>query len=196
MTFAVSTTGRDVQVASGPEQLLNMKYPFTKLDTTKTVSFQTLSILFNNDPPQPSALSYTSTLIYSFPHPYTYVPSVWMQWQNPSPQFPSNPSSGNSATTFYPFGDDSSGFELVSDISGLSPGFNGQPFVALVKYNNAGPVIQTTTASLVVKADTANVNIYLIKECMATISGSVIPVHVTGITLNARVYVFTEPAST
>jgi hypothetical protein len=173
-------------------------YPYTKLDTQNVVSFQTISLLFNSEPPQPpsGAPYYTNTVVYKFKHGYSYIPATWLQWQNDSPSAPGTPSSGNSATTFYAFGDDSNGIELVNDINGLGPVVQPPALIALTEYNNAGSIIQTTQASLITTIDTTYIYISILKETLATISGAVIPLYLAGTTLNIRCYVFTEPANT
>jgi hypothetical protein len=172
-------------------------YPYSKLDTQNIVSFQTISILFNKEPPQsPSSTPYyTSTLIYQFKHGYNYISSPWMNWQNDSPSFPSSPASGSSATSFYPNGDDTAG-RAAWDAIDNSTIDNGASVVALTEYNNSGPVITTTQAILYVTVDTTSIYIYVMKQTLATIGGNVIPLYLAGTTLNLRVYAFVEPANT
>lgn len=195
--ITVVQSGSNVQSATGTEILLNSKIPFTKLDTTNIISFQTISILFNNEPPQPVGLGgYTQTLIYQFSHGYSYIPSIWMMWQNDSPEFPAFPSSGNSATTFYAFGDDTSSAAAIDLITGNSAVNDSGSVIGLVIYNNAGSLLETTWAYLVATVDNKNVNIYVMKYASVVIGGNAIPLYLAGVTLNLRTYIFTEPATT
>jgi hypothetical protein len=73
----VSTPGVDVNKAKTNQLLLSSQYPFAKLDTQKAISFQTIYLFFNNDPPEPSAGNTTTTTVYSFAHGYNYTPQVW-----------------------------------------------------------------------------------------------------------------------
>jgi hypothetical protein len=170
--------------------------PYTKLDTQNIVSFQTISILFNSEPPQPvnSAPFYTNTLLYQFKHGYNYISAPWMSWQNSSPTFASTPVSGSSASSYYPNGDDTAGYYAWDAIA------NGREdtaasVVALTEYNNAGSLVNTTQAILYVRVDTTYVYVYLMKQILATIGGTVIPLYMAGTTLNLRTYAFVEPAN-
>jgi hypothetical protein len=53
--------------------------PFAKLDTTNTVSFQLINILFLHEPPDPDGTIsfYQRNLVYQFAHTYKYVTSSW-----------------------------------------------------------------------------------------------------------------------
>lgn len=197
--FAVSSNGSDVQTATGPQQLLSIGKPLTKLDITNQVSFQTIQLLFNHEPPQPpnSAPFYSNTLVYQFPHGYDYVPATWMEWQNHSPAFPLAPGIGSSNTIFYPNGDDSAGLTAYDAIvNNAIIGGSSNSLVALTQYNNAGSTSFTTSASLYLKADKININLYLLKETIETIGGGVIPLFLIGVILDLRIYVFTEPGTT
>lgn len=196
--FSVAANGRSVQTANGPQQLLSMKNPLTKLDVTNRVSFQTIQLLFNHEPPQAPAVApyYTNTLVYQFPHSYQYIPAVWMSWQNLSPAFPDNPPNNSANTIFYPNGDDNAGEIAYEAIVNNSIILGGNSLVALEQYNNAGSTAYCTQAALYVTADATNVNIYLIKETLETIGGSIIPLFMIGVILNLRIYVFAEPGTT
>ena len=105
----VSANGSDTRSASGAQILFNADNPFSKLDTTNTVSFQNINLLFNSDPPVPG-VGGTSivTKVYSFPHGYSYVPQTWVLYQNDS-------GTGNSSSLTY-------GYEDSTIAS--QPGFN------------------------------------------------------------------------
>lgn len=198
--FAVAANGSSIQEASGPSELLSISKPFTKLDVTNIASFQTIQLLFNHEPPQPPAGSpyYTNTLVYSFPHGYDYIPSIWMEWQNNSPTIPPTPPPGSSATTYFAFGDDSAGYAAYDQIVNGNTEANPPCAVAVVNYNDgsgsgAGGFTQ---ALLYATVDDVNFNLYIMKQTLGTVSGSVLPLYLNGTILNVRTYVFTEPATT
>lgn len=195
--FQVAASGKSIETASGPQALLNDSQPLTKLDVTNGVSFQTLNILFNHEPPQPPNSSpwYTTTLLYQFKHGYTYTPADWMMWQNSSPTTPGNPGVGSSATTFYPFGDDTAGYDAKQAIAGTITS-NPGTLMAQTVYNNSGSIVTTTDALIYATVDSTYMYIYCMKRTQATIGGSVIPLYLIGETINLRTYVFTEPSTT
>lgn len=82
--ITISQNNVDVRNAKGNQVLFSAQYPFAKLDKTNTVSFQNITLFFNNEPPNPSGGSFgpVTTLVYSFPHGYTYVPSTWFLMQH------------------------------------------------------------------------------------------------------------------
>lgn len=196
--ISVVKSGANIQNPTPQETILNSTQPFTKLDTQNIVSFQTISILFNSEPPQPpiTAPFTTDTIIYQFEHGYTYVPSVWVQWQNQSPAFPDSPGTGASATTFYPFGDDTIGPKLL----GLTQQgeTNDVSTLAFVTFGFGTGAAIATGADLYVTIDDTNVYIHIVKTTIEFVTGgsSSIPLFLAGTTLNLRCYVFTEPAST
>lgn len=192
--MTVVTSGGNIQNPTINNSIMNSKIPFTKLDTRNIESFQTISLLFDHEPPQPASLgANTQTLVYSFPHDYTYIPSIWLMWQNDSPEFPALPALSDSATTYYPFGDDTISNNVLNAIYN---GTSSQGQLAYVVYNSAGSFPITTSADLFITVDTKNVYIYLMKRASATIGGNVIPLFMAGVTLDIRCYVFAEPAST
>lgn len=76
----VSRVNSDIATAAGADILMNVTYPFAKLDTSNTKSFQNIILTFENDPPEPTGAGadiYLDTLVYSFNHGYTYTPSFW-----------------------------------------------------------------------------------------------------------------------
>jgi len=79
--ISVSASGTSLQNASGAQVTFNTRYPFHKLDSTNNSSFKVITILIGVEPPNPvaptSVATYSETLIYSFAHGYTYVPSTW-----------------------------------------------------------------------------------------------------------------------
>jgi hypothetical protein len=197
-SFSVSSSGSRVQTALGPDSLLSIDKPLTKLDTTNKVSFQTISILFNREPPQPTASSYTNTVLYKTEHGYkNYIPSTWMSWQNPAPSPTASPSvPGNHALRTFAFGDDTNSVELLGDIHGAVPGIYEQTLIGEDIYNDAGILYLTTIANLVLTADDTNIYLSVLKENVVPVLGVAPPIHLAGITLNVRVYVFSEPATT
>lgn len=191
----VSATGRSVGTATGPQNLLNDSWPLIKLDTTVEESFQTISILFNHEPAQPDPGTFImDTLLYSYPHPYTYAPSTWMEWQQPAPAYPAAPTSpGGSATTFPAFGDDSAASNGVNGGSATQLSL----YADLAYYDASLGEGNYTTAILYTKADTKKVYIYMRKIGLRPNgSGLPQPIFVIGTSVNMRVYVLTEPGTT
>lgn len=194
--MTVVTPGTNIQNPSLQNVIMNSTIPYTKLDTRNLASFQTISLLFSHEPSQPAALDgYTNTLLYYFPHNYTYIPSTWLMWQNQSPAFPAIPSNGNSATTFYPFGDDTASNAAMGNIlQGSAIGSTST--CAAVYTTESGVTYNTTSGFLYITVDETNVNIYFLKVSYVTVGGNVVPLYMAGTTLDIRVYVFAEPAST
>src|SRR5574337_828212 len=84
--FKVARKGYDASSAQDANLLVNSKYPFIKLDTDSSVSFQTIVFTFNTDPPEPVLPSTSQdTTVYSFPHGYNYKPSFWALIQTLAP---------------------------------------------------------------------------------------------------------------
>lgn len=77
----ISSPNVDARDASNNELLLSSKYPYLKLDTQSTTSFQTVTLLFNNDPPEPGGTGTKTTTVYSFAHNLGYTPRVWALFQ-------------------------------------------------------------------------------------------------------------------
>jgi hypothetical protein len=79
--ISVSAPGKSLIGAQAKDITFSTRYPFTKLDSTNSVSYRIISIFFNTEPPDaPTPTSGTTsitTLIYSYPHGYKYVPSNW-----------------------------------------------------------------------------------------------------------------------
>lgn len=197
--FAVASSGASIQTATGPNKLLSINNPFTKLDTTNIVSFQTIKLILNHEPPQaPNAAPwYTDTVVYQFAHGYNYKPAIWMSWQFPAanPQ-PGNPPVSGSNTVSYPNGDDTCGDYMYYATTGNVLGGVSVVLLAIEQYNNAGSVLQATQAYLYATVDNTNVYIHIMKQTMATVGGAIVPLYLIGYVLNLRVYVFTEPATT
>jgi hypothetical protein len=65
--------------ATGVGVTFNTRYPFDKLDSTNTKSFQVITLFFSVDPPNPDGTiaTYKRTQIYQFAHGYKYVPASW-----------------------------------------------------------------------------------------------------------------------
>jgi hypothetical protein len=195
--LTVVTPGSSINTTNIQELITNTSVPFTKLDTQNKVSFQTISILFNGEPAQSPNGSpyYSTTQIYSFSHGYNYIPSIWMMWQNPSSTFPADPSVGDYATTFYPFGDDTASSGALASIETSLDEATGS--VAIEYYNDSvAGIIPVTGADLYILVDKKNVYINIMKSTYATVSGNSVPLYLAGTTLNIRCYVFTEPANT
>lgn len=79
--IAVSAPGMSLTNATDNNVTFNTKYPFAKLDSTLKQSFQIITLFFNTEPPNPSpAVGFSATLktlVYSYPHGYSYEPSSW-----------------------------------------------------------------------------------------------------------------------
>lgn len=197
--FAVAANGSSVQTATGPQSLLSISAPFTKLDVTNTVSFQTIQLLLNHEPPQAPAGApyYTDTVVGQFKHGYTYIPGVWMNWQNVSANpNPGTPPSGGSNTASYPNGDDSSGFDAWNAIYNSNINANPNSPLAFEQYNNGSGAFNATVALLYLTVDKTYVYIHIMKETLVTVGGNIVPLFLIGYILNLRVYVFTEPGTT
>lgn len=85
--MTISQNNIDIKAATGPQAIFSTQFPFTKLDKTKTASFQTINLLFNREPPNPDGTinkGPLTTLVYQFAHGYNYIPSTWFLMQNPS----------------------------------------------------------------------------------------------------------------
>lgn len=196
--LTVVKSGANINTTNIHELITDTTIPFTKLDTQNVVSFQTISLLFNKEPAQPpaSAPFYSITQVYQFPHGYSYVPSIWLMWQNSSPEFPPPPTIVNSsATTYYPFGDDTSGYDVLGSIQLDSFIESGTQLASQLYLANNG-MFQTTAAQLYATVDATNVYINIIKFAVSLIGGNAIPLFLAGVTLDIRCYVFTEPADT
>lgn len=74
----ITAPGTNVNFASGQDVVFNSKNPLLKIDSQNTKGFQTVNLTIVNDPPEPTAPSYTDTytVVYKFAHGYTYTPSV------------------------------------------------------------------------------------------------------------------------
>lgn len=75
--ISVSAPGKSLIGAVANDITFSTRYPFEKLDSTNPVSFQIITLFFNNEPPNPPVNTFNKTLVYSFPHGYDYVPSSW-----------------------------------------------------------------------------------------------------------------------
>lgn len=76
----ISKEDANVLTAEETDILLNITDPLAKLDVTNDVSFQNIELTFDTDPTEPSfpTTENIDTLVYSFPHGYTYTPQQWM----------------------------------------------------------------------------------------------------------------------
>lgn len=73
----VALPGYDARTATPEQCALHSKFNSPKIDTTKD-HFLTFLVLFNNDPPDPSAGSTLETTLHTMPHGYDYVPQTWL----------------------------------------------------------------------------------------------------------------------
>lgn len=75
--YGIKTSKKGVNAitAMGADIIMSTKYPFAKIDPTKTDSFRTTTVTFLNDVPDN-----TKTLIASFAHGYDYRPQIWGLW--------------------------------------------------------------------------------------------------------------------
>lgn len=179
----------DILKAKNSQLTFSTKYPFTKIDALNPQSFQSISFVFNNEPPGPDNVLNTpvTTLLYQFKHGYKYIPSLWFQWQNSAPQnLNPLPANGSTETTYYPFGDDTSYSDPLAC------------YYASVTYNYNGAYYIMSYAYLTVVADNTNAYIYITKIFdNSTVSGSTTtyyPVNVIDTRFKMRIYVFCEPA--
>lgn len=82
----ISTPGIDSRKANKSQLLMSSSSPFLKLDTQSQTSFQTVLLLFNNDPPEPVYPTiYSLTVVYKFAHGFKYTPRVWSLFQVVTP---------------------------------------------------------------------------------------------------------------
>jgi hypothetical protein len=79
--ISASAPGTSLAGANAKNVTFSTRYPFHKLDSTNSNSFEILTIFLSKDTPNPvtptSTATFSNTLVYSFPHGYTYVPSTW-----------------------------------------------------------------------------------------------------------------------
>jgi hypothetical protein len=81
--ISVSAPGNSLIGATSRDITFSTRYPFHKLDSTNPNSFEIITIFFNREPPDPvmptpgGSTTTSNTLVYSFPHGYSYVPSTW-----------------------------------------------------------------------------------------------------------------------
>lgn len=80
--ISVSAPGMSLIGASADQITFSTRYPFHKLDSTNDNSFEVITLFFNTEPPNPASpgtglVTTSRTLVYSFPHGYTYTPSTW-----------------------------------------------------------------------------------------------------------------------
>lgn len=79
--ISVSGPGVSLIGASASDITFSTRYPFAKLDSTNPNSFEVITLFFNNEPPDPApglgSTASLKTLVYSYPHGYTYEPSTW-----------------------------------------------------------------------------------------------------------------------
>lgn len=198
--FAVSASGASVQTATGPNQLLNYDKPMTKLDTTNIVSFQTIQLILNHEPPQAPSGSpyYTDTIVYQFKHGYNYVPAIWLSWNFPAANpDPSTPAVGTSNTISYPNGNDSGGLVAYEATQGTIDLTTQASKLAIQQYNSStSGLFNATDAILYATVDATYVYVHIMKRTLATVGSAIVPLYLIGYIMNLRVDVFCEPATT
>lgn len=75
--IVVSQPQQTVYGATGSQVLMTTKYPFFMADTTNSNSYVTFNLFFIDEPPTPSVGNHNTTLVYSYPHNYSYPPQFW-----------------------------------------------------------------------------------------------------------------------
>lgn len=73
--FKVSEKGVNAITATGTDIIMSTRYPFAKIDPTKSDSFRTTTVTFITDTPDN-----VKTLIAQFAHGYSYKPQLWGLW--------------------------------------------------------------------------------------------------------------------
>lgn len=73
----VTKPGVNQGTAGRFDYLINSIDPMIKLDATKSISFQNISLTFLSDPPEPPGIAELSTVVYSFDSTYGYVTRMW-----------------------------------------------------------------------------------------------------------------------
>lgn len=82
----VSEPGVNALSSTAPEDfLMDTQNPFMKIDSTNSNAFKTITLTFNNDPPNPGAGGTLKTKVYSFAHGYDYIPRFWALMFNQTP---------------------------------------------------------------------------------------------------------------
>lgn len=74
--FKVSNIEKDATSSDINDLLMNAKYPFAKIDQTKSDTFRTTTVFFSKSVSNMG----DDTLIYRFKHGYDYEPQVWGLW--------------------------------------------------------------------------------------------------------------------
>jgi len=85
--ISISSAGTNVSTAKTSQLLLSSKYPFIKLDTQSSLAFQTINLIFFNDPPEPVGPSWNDTIttVYQFAHGLSYTPKIWALYKVVTP---------------------------------------------------------------------------------------------------------------
>jgi len=169
MAIQVSSNGVNLKNANTNQTTFSDKYPFHKLDKLNQVSFQTITIQFFNEPPNPNGTTVftQTTQVYKFAHGYSYIPTIWSLFEVTS-------FTGSAAAT--------------------STSFVSQPDY----YNQGYGVIMLTTdtganaAFLQVQADATNVYVNVIKAYDTVDESPLYPPNIIGTIIKLRVYVFVE----
>ena len=77
--ISVASAGNTLEGTNIKNLTFSTRYPFAKIDSTSTASFQMINIFFSVDTPNPDGtiVKQNSTLVYQFAHGYKYIPSTW-----------------------------------------------------------------------------------------------------------------------
>lgn len=70
-----SKKGVDATTATGTDIIMSTKFPFAKIDPTRSDTFRTTTVTFITDPPDN-----VKTLVAQFAHGYSYKPQLWGLW--------------------------------------------------------------------------------------------------------------------
>lgn len=74
--LSISPPGVDATTASNANLLLNSEDPLYKIDTQNKNGFRTTSLNFLHDPPEGVGSAFGFTVVYQYPHNYTYIPAI------------------------------------------------------------------------------------------------------------------------
>lgn len=79
--ISVSNPDKSLIGAASKDISFSTRFPFHKLDSTNINSFEVITVFLSADTPNPASppggSASNRTLVYSYPHGYTYTPSTW-----------------------------------------------------------------------------------------------------------------------